>query len=412
MTTIKKHRKILYRGKHVLDTGFTTGSESELSDENDDTLKKRLCFQLNELNQLTPHSSIIEKIPSVDEKSTSVTEKQLDESQILENQIQPAQIPPNEEVTQYPTLFEPENDSESEPEEIEHLKSPKKVQQGKRLAEYQRKFRAAGGKTKKPQSKSKRADLVFPVSRILKKIKHQLPHFRILEKSAVELTAIIEYLVAELLEISGDVALETNRKRINPRHIFLAIKKDPDFEKLLENTTLNESGVLPSYISEPVDIDQKKPKTKRIPGYKKAEEIQKNVQKTTKKTKKEKSEAKIQQGKRLAEFMRNKRAAQKEANINKSPAKTPSNEADKENEPLHTSPQIPHNFIISDSSTDESTDESFQASQHSTTDSDTTLKSLKDLSQYSPNSNKSKTSLSATSTPLKNVLNTRTNLSQ
>ena len=64
--------------------------------------------------------------------------------------------------------------------------------------------RDSGYVRKRRQTKSQRAGLIFPVSRFLKKMKHMHPNGRVLEKSAIVLTAIVEYLVAELLEISGN----------------------------------------------------------------------------------------------------------------------------------------------------------------------------------------------------------------
>lgn len=57
------------------------------------------------------------------------------------------------------------------------------------------------------------------------------------------MAAVLEYLAAELLQLSGEVALNYGKKRIIPRHMLKAIRSDEEFNKLLINTTLNEAGV-------------------------------------------------------------------------------------------------------------------------------------------------------------------------
>lgn len=53
---------------------------------------------------------------------------------------------------------------------------------------------------------------------------------RISDTGAVYLTAVLEYLTAEILELSLNAAhSESERSRIQPRHIEKALKSDPDF---------------------------------------------------------------------------------------------------------------------------------------------------------------------------------------
>lgn len=47
--------------------------------------------------------------------------------------------------------------------------------------------------------------------------------------SIVYLAAVIEYLVAELTELSGNAARDHKRKCITPRHLLLAIGNDGEF---------------------------------------------------------------------------------------------------------------------------------------------------------------------------------------
>jgi histone H3/H4 len=85
----------------------------------------------------------------------------------------------------------------------------------------------AGGRgQKKRVSQSKKAGLIFPVSRIMKKLKNGRYAQRTSKLSGAYLTAVLEYLVVEILELAGQAAMDSKRKRITPRHIMLAIKND------------------------------------------------------------------------------------------------------------------------------------------------------------------------------------------
>uniref|UniRef100_A0A8C6TLP0 Core Histone H2A/H2B/H3 domain-containing protein n=1 Tax=Neogobius melanostomus TaxID=47308 RepID=A0A8C6TLP0_9GOBI len=42
-----------------------------------------------------------------------------------------------------------------------------------------------------------------------------------------------EYLCAEILDLAGSVATQNKKKRIAPRHILLAVRKDTELDTLL-----------------------------------------------------------------------------------------------------------------------------------------------------------------------------------
>ena len=118
-------------------------------------------------------------------------------------------------------------------------------------------------------SKSSRAGLEFPIGRVARFLKKQRVCSRIGVTAPPYLTAVMEYLAAEMLTISGDVAKAYNKKRIIPRHISLATKQDADFDVLLRNVTIAGGGVAP------LIQDALKPKSMLIAEGKKAAEEQK-----------------------------------------------------------------------------------------------------------------------------------------
>jgi len=100
-------------------------------------------------------------------------------------------------------------------------------------------------KGRKGVSRSQRAGLQFPVARILKRIRESNLSHRIYQGAPVYLAAILEYLTAEILELSGNAARDHRKSRITPRHIQLAIRSDEELAKLLQFCTIPEAGVLP-----------------------------------------------------------------------------------------------------------------------------------------------------------------------
>ena len=83
-------------------------------------------------------------------------------------------------------------------------------------------------------------------------------------EAPIYLTAVLEYLTAELLELAGEMAKAGKKTRIAPRHIMLAIRNDEEvmnlhlnfnisstmhchhqINKLMSEVTIAAAGVVP-----------------------------------------------------------------------------------------------------------------------------------------------------------------------
>lgn len=99
---------------------------------------------------------------------------------------------------------------------------------------------------KKGRSRSSRAGLQFPVSRVMRFLRRNLHKRRISAVAPVYLAAVLEYLVAEVVELAGNAARQNRKRRIIPRHILLAIANDEELHRLLKGVTISMGGVLPN----------------------------------------------------------------------------------------------------------------------------------------------------------------------
>ena len=113
--------------------------------------------------------------------------------------------------------------------------------------------KAAGSKkskvaAKKGGNRSKKAGLIFPIGRVGSLLRRGQYARRVGASSAVYLAAVLEYLTAELLELTVKAAAQQKNKskRLSPRTLTLAVRHDDDLGALLQNVTLSRGGVIPS----------------------------------------------------------------------------------------------------------------------------------------------------------------------
>ncbi|XP_055591644.1 histone H2A-like [Uranotaenia lowii] len=107
--------------------------------------------------------------------------------------------------------------------------------------------RGSGGKSKaKSKSRSSRAVLQLPVGRIHRLLRKGNYAERVGDGAPVYLAAVMEYLVAEVLELAGNASRDNKKSRIIPRHLLLAIRNDEELNKPLAGVAIAQSGVLPN----------------------------------------------------------------------------------------------------------------------------------------------------------------------
>ena len=120
-------------------------------------------------------------------------------------------------------------------------------------------------KSKMSQSKSAKAGLTVPVSRVNKAMKQRSGMKRVGGTAPIYLAAVLEYLCAEILEVSANKTAEDKRKRVTPVDVSLALRSDQDLSKICGNISLYSGDKLQN-------ITQQLQPTVRAPKAKPTEE--------------------------------------------------------------------------------------------------------------------------------------------
>lgn len=96
------------------------------------------------------------------------------------------------------------------------------------------------GNKRKRKSNSKKAGLQFSVSRckqFLKKYNKKIGSF-----APVYLAAVLEYITAELLELSGNVSRDNKRSTMKIRDLYLAIENDHELNDMMHRLNMGITG--------------------------------------------------------------------------------------------------------------------------------------------------------------------------
>jgi len=96
------------------------------------------------------------------------------------------------------------------------------------------------------RTRAAKAGLFFPVGRIHRLLKEEVPRkTRVGATAAIYIAAVMEYVIAEVLELAGKDAISKKKTRITPRNLCLAIKNDQELSHLIR-ATISEGGVVPN----------------------------------------------------------------------------------------------------------------------------------------------------------------------
>jgi histone H2A len=103
-------------------------------------------------------------------------------------------------------------------------------------------------KKRKPTSQSVRSGLVFPVGRVGRNMRRNSAVKRVGAGAPVYLSAVLEYIASEILDLAGMEAKQDKRKNIIPRHIKMAFANDIELEMLAKemDMVIPNSGVIPN----------------------------------------------------------------------------------------------------------------------------------------------------------------------
>eukprot|EP00088_Acartia_fossae_P062063 TRINITY_DN7471_c0_g1_i4.p1 TRINITY_DN7471_c0_g1~~TRINITY_DN7471_c0_g1_i4.p1 ORF type:complete len:514 (+),score=139.16 TRINITY_DN7471_c0_g1_i4:80-1621(+) len=94
------------------------------------------------------------------------------------------------------------------------------------------------------KTKSQLSGINFPVARFIKKMKKGRYAKRIGVGAGIYMAAVLEYLVAEVLDLAGLFIKDVKRVRINPRAILLTLRKDSELDMLTKNIVVPQGGVV------------------------------------------------------------------------------------------------------------------------------------------------------------------------
>ncbi|XP_007956621.1 histone H2A-Bbd type 1-like [Orycteropus afer afer] len=104
----------------------------------------------------------------------------------------------------------------------------------------QRRSRSSSKRKRPSLSRSTRAELQFPVSRMDSLLRKGNYARRLRSSTPVFLAGILEYLTANILELASNEAQLNHRIRITPAHLERAMDRNPQLNCLLDDAIKSE----------------------------------------------------------------------------------------------------------------------------------------------------------------------------
>ena len=127
-------------------------------------------------------------------------------------------------------------------------------------------FFSKKGTGAKKTSVSTRAGLQFPAGRIDRYLRVGNYSTRVGRTASIYLAAVMEYIVVEVIELSGNATKDLKKRRITPRHILLAVHGDEELQKLFNtHKTIAGGGVIPKIHKSLIPKKAKKKTTSKSP---------------------------------------------------------------------------------------------------------------------------------------------------
>lgn len=95
------------------------------------------------------------------------------------------------------------------------------------------------------------AGLIFSVNALTKILLSELEsrniHYKLNNKVKISVTAALEYVLAEILELSGNCCRDNKRIRITPDHIMKAINNDDDLKLVFDTNIIKVQNETPKF---------------------------------------------------------------------------------------------------------------------------------------------------------------------
>lgn len=123
-------------------------------------------------------------------------------------------------------------------------------------------------------TKSLLAGLTFPVARIKTVLRGMKYAERVSDKSAVCLTAMLQYITVEVLEGAKNAATSDGSRRVQPKHINMALGNDPEANANFQDRIIPNAGVVgldntAALLRHHVNGNRRRPRKKKTSSTKK-----------------------------------------------------------------------------------------------------------------------------------------------